>query len=293
MGKRIVAGLIDLGIAGIASVLFMSLASTIFGREFLYYSIIIPVGYFFYMTIMELANDGKTAGRVAMKIYVHGKNGKAPSSVDYIVRNIVKTMPVLIVVLFPKIWIGTLIIAGIYFMVPLVHSKKLAIHDLVGATIVCAVEPEETKVFAVEADVPVKEAPQVKQEVKQEVRQEAKPEIETKPEIKPENKVMYGLYCMSGMYKGMFVPLTRDVVMGRAFNCNLVFKEDTPRISRSHCIVTCNEKDGIVMVTDLNSSYGTYLDKDVRIPAGKPVVLKVGEEFLIGVNERFRVEIKS
>ena len=40
--------------------------------------------------------------------------------------------------------------------------------DSVGGAICTHItEPEETKVFAVEADVPVKEAPQVKQEVKQ------------------------------------------------------------------------------------------------------------------------------
>lgn len=292
MGKRITAGLIDIGIAAVASLILMCLAALSFGRGVLYYSIMIPIIYFFYMTIMELVNEGQTIGRMIMGLCINGKNGKAPSSVDYIVRNIVKTMPVLVIILFPRIWIITLLLAGIYFLVPLVHNKNLAIHDIVGATVVdvcifeekVVVEKEEVKEKDIIKTEPVKEAEVKKQEESvDELSKQGVVEQQEPVQVQP------GIFGVSGMYEGAFIPLTRAIIMGRSHTCNLVFQDDAPRISRRHCSVTYSMNDDTFILTDMESTYGTYLADNTMIPTGKSVLLKEGEEFLVGLNERFRV----
>jgi len=304
MGKRIAAGLIDIGVVAAASLILMCLAAISFGRGVLFYSIMIPIIYFFYMTIMELVSNGQTIGRMVMKLRVNGKNGKAPSSVDYIVRNIVKTMPVLIIILFPRIWIITLLLAGIYFLVPLVHSKNLAIHDIVGATVVDVCTLEEV----VEKEKEVKEKEIIKIEPAEEekipcgeigqlamnmvidaIKAEAEAKKQEVLEKQESAQAQPGLYGVSGMYEGAFIPLTRAVIMGRSHTCNLVFHEDAPRISRRHCSVTYSMNDDTFILTDMESTYGTYLGDNIMVPTGKSVLLKEGEEFLVGLNERFKV----
>lgn len=288
MGKRITAGLIDIGIAAVASLILMCLAALSFGSRVLYYSIMIPIIYFFYMTIMELVNEGQTIGRMIMGLCINGKNGKAPSSVDYIVRNIVKTMPALVIILFPRIWIITLLLAGIYFLVPLVHNKNLAIHDIVGATVVEVSSLEEKVINENEVN---KESEIIKIEPAADNHEAGEKELLNQEKVKKQENIQIqpGLYGVSGMYEGAFIPLTRAIIIGRSHSCNLVFQDDAPRISRRHCSVTYSMNDDTFVLTDMESTYGTYLADGTMIPTGKSVLLKEGEEFLVGLNERFRV----
>lgn len=288
MGKRITAGLIDIGIAAVASLILMCLAALSFGSRVLYYSIMIPIIYFFYMTIMELVNEGQTIGRMIMGLCINGKNGKAPSSVDYIVRNIVKTMPALVIILFPRIWIITLLLAGIYFLVPLVHNKNLAIHDIVGATVVEVSSLEEKVINENEVN---KESEIIKIEPAADNHEAGEKELLNQEKVKKQENIQIqpGLYGVSGMYEGAFIPLTRAIIIGRSHTCNLVFQDDAPRISRRHCSVTYSMNDDTFVLTDMESTYGTYLADGTMIPTGKSVLLKEGEEFLVGLNERFRV----
>lgn len=288
MGRRITAGLIDIGIAAVASLILMCLAALSFGSRVLYYSIMIPIIYFFYMTIMELVNEGQTIGRMIMGLCINGKNGKAPSSVDYIVRNIVKTMPALVIILFPRIWIITLLLAGIYFLVPLVHNKNLAIHDIVGATVVEVSSLEEKVINENEVN---KESEIIKIEPAANNHEAGEKELLNQEKVKKQENIQIqpGLYGVSGMYEGAFIPLTRAIIIGRSHTCNLVFQDDAPRISRRHCSVTYSMNDDTFVLTDMESTYGTYLADGTMIPTGKSVLLKEGEEFLVGLNERFRV----
>lgn len=288
MGRRITAGLIDIGIAAVASLILMCLAALSFGSRVLYYSIMIPIIYFFYMTIMELVNEGQTIGRMIMGLCINGKNGKAPSSVDYIVRNIVKTMPALVIILFPRIWIITLLLAGIYFLVPLVHNKNLAIHDIVGATVVEVSSLEEKVINENEVN---KESEIIKIEPAADNHEAGEKELLNQEKVKKQENIQIqpGLYGVSGMYEGAFIPLTRAIIIGRSHTCNLVFQDDAPRISRRHCSVTYSMNDDTFVLTDMESTYGTYLADGTMIPTGKSVLLKEGEEFLVGLNERFRV----
>lgn len=267
MGKRIVAGLIDMGVTAVVAAIFMFSAASIAGKEIRNYAIIFPILLFFYMAVMDLTNDGQTLGRKIVKEQVVGKNGKRPSAVDFVVRNLVKTMPILIIVMFPNIWIITIVIAGIYFLVPFIN-KGYAIHDMVGATTVNTCKSDKRD----EGD----------ENVSGEVKEEKK--VATR-----EQEPVPGLYGVSGMYEDTFIPLTRKVTLGRSTTCNLVFEEDAPRISRRHCSVAYREADDTYILTDLESSYGTFLEDGSRIPAGKAVLLEEGEVFSLGQSEQFRV----
>jgi len=297
MGKRIIAGLIDMGIKAVVEAVSMAVAASAFDKKFMNYAILVPILYFFYMAVMELVHKGQTVGRIIMQERVIGTNNKMPSPVDLVVRNIVKTMPVLVFVLFPEIWLVTLVLAGIYWLVPLVHSKNLAIHDMVGATVVCSCKVEGKSVSTVskEMEENVLGVKNSREELGKVVSEATSRQLEfvEKSAIEIKSEVQYGIFGLSGLYEGAFLPLTRAVVMGRSHTCNLVFPEDAPRISRRHCSVTCNMTDGTFILTDLESTYGTYLGEEFKLPAGKSVLLKEGEEFYIGEKERFRVGRKS
>lgn len=70
---------------------------------------------------------------------------------------------------------------------------------------------------------------------------------------------------VSGAYAGQKIPLYLPMVLGRQpRDCQLLFPPDTPGVSRRHCrLELCW---GSILVTDLNSSYGTYLDGERLLP---------------------------
>ena len=70
------------------------------------------------------------------------------------------------------------------------------------------------------------------------------------------------------------------VVFGRSRReCDVVFPDNTKGISRRHCRV---EKSGNgAMITDLGSSYGTFLNGR-KLPPNTPTPLNVGDSFWLG-----------
>lgn len=67
--------------------------------------------------------------------------------------------------------------------------------------------------------------------------------------------------------------------LGRDPGCAVVLPENAPGVSRVHCRLEV--QDDKLILTDLNSSYGTYIHRK-RIPANTPVALKVGSSFCLG-----------
>lgn len=63
--------------------------------------------------------------------------------------------------------------------------------------------------------------------------------------------------------------------------CQIVMS-NTPGVSRCHCYVTYSAESGMYIVTDHNSSYGTYTQSDVRISSHSGVALRRGDRFYIG-----------
>ena len=76
--------------------------------------------------------------------------------------------------------------------------------------------------------------------------------------------------------------LTDDaIVLGRDASCRIVFKEDTPGISRKHCALTWDADKQCFVLMDLGSSYGTYLKDGTKLQPKKAYRLQPGDCFYL------------
>lgn len=65
--------------------------------------------------------------------------------------------------------------------------------------------------------------------------------------------------------------------MGRdPATCHIVFEKNMPGISGRHCQVSYQAADDSFVLTDLGSSFGTYLDHGKKLPAQVPEKLMAG-----------------
>lgn len=89
---------------------------------------------------------------------------------------------------------------------------------------------------------------------------------------------------MTAQHNGMRVTVKgRQVVIGRDPSvCAIVFREGTPGVSGRHCSVTWDENSGDFILTDLKSSYGTYLLNGQRLIPGVGQRLRAGDSFYLG-----------
>lgn len=100
---------------------------------------------------------------------------------------------------------------------------------------------------------------------------------------------------LSPQHSGMRLSLkNRQVVIGRdASICTLVYEEGTAGVSGKHCSLIWDEISGEFILTDLNSTYGTFLYTGKRMDAGIPYHLKAGESFYLGDSKNMlRVEME-
>ena len=73
------------------------------------------------------------------------------------------------------------------------------------------------------------------------------------------------------------------LMIGRdAANCNIVYREGTAGVSGRHCTVEWKPETGEFYVTDLKSTYGTFLMNGQRLQPNVPYRLKAGESFCVG-----------
>lgn len=100
------------------------------------------------------------------------------------------------------------------------------------------------------------------------------------------------LWCIAGNYANNYISLKQEILFGRDHSCNLVFPADMPFVSRKHCVLKYDWKKEMFCLTDLNSSYGTFLGNGKKLSPGESVWLAINEEFYIGKGERFRVGIR-
>lgn len=92
---------------------------------------------------------------------------------------------------------------------------------------------------------------------------------------------------LSSQHNGATYQLNgRQILLGRDMsNCTVIFREGTPGVSNRHCSVAFDESTGEFIVTDLKSSYGTFLANGQRMKQGVAYRLKSGEQFYLGSNE--------
>ena len=78
----------------------------------------------------------------------------------------------------------------------------------------------------------------------------------------------------------------QQIFIGRNVNvCAVVFQEGTPGVSGRHCSLAYNGATGDFILTDLNSSYGTYLADGTKLNPGVPYHLRAGDRFYLGDKE--------
>lgn len=89
---------------------------------------------------------------------------------------------------------------------------------------------------------------------------------------------------MSVQHGGMVVQLHHQPVqVGRdSATCRLVFREDTPGVSSRHCQIYFDEQNQVFVVTDLGSTYGTFLAGGQRIAPESPVKLPPKSSIYLG-----------
>lgn len=85
---------------------------------------------------------------------------------------------------------------------------------------------------------------------------------------------------LSGQYANQVFPVNDSMVFGRNLDsCNVLFPDNTKGISRMHCKV--ENIEGKISITDLGSSYGTFVN-GMKLQPYAPRVLNVGDTFYLG-----------
>ena len=100
-------------------------------------------------------------------------------------------------------------------------------------------------------------------------------------QAKPASPVLRSL---SPQHGGMVVQIHHQPVqLGRdGAVCRLVYQEGTPGVSSKHCQIYFDEKEGVFVVTDLNSTYGTFLAGGQRIAPNTPTKLSPKTSIYLG-----------
>lgn len=89
----------------------------------------------------------------------------------------------------------------------------------------------------------------------------------------------YRLVGTEGHYAGKRIALDHELKLGRNPSSDLDFPTDTPGISGSHCLLT--PRTDCVLLTDLGSTYGTYLANGTRLTPHQSVKLQSGDRFYL------------
>lgn len=106
--------------------------------------------------------------------------------------------------------------------------------------------------------------------------------------VKKGGKAAYTLCAVAGPLQGMTWPVKKAVTVGRDPSCTVAYPGGTNGVSRNHCRIEV--KNGQVTVTDLGSSYGTYVGGR-KLSPNVPVAIRQGTEICIG-GEQVRLVLR-
>lgn len=91
----------------------------------------------------------------------------------------------------------------------------------------------------------------------------------------------YTLTAISGALKGQSFPLGNgEILLGRGTDCRIRFPADTAGVSGRHCALSI-APGGTVTLTDVGSTYGTYLSNGQRLIPNCPQPIHPGDTFLL------------
>ncbi len=83
------------------------------------------------------------------------------------------------------------------------------------------------------------------------------------------------------------------IILGRNPEiCKVLFDGKTPGVSGKHCEVLYRPAKGSFLVTDLGSTYGTFIRGGEKLIPDQPAELRSGEEFFLGTaDQTFEVRL--
>lgn len=89
---------------------------------------------------------------------------------------------------------------------------------------------------------------------------------------------------VSGMsLQASLSPQGQPLFIGRnQTTCSLVFPNNTPGVSGRHCSLSWDNVSACFILTDLQSTYGTYLENGQKLAPGVACRLRSGERFYLG-----------
>lgn len=92
------------------------------------------------------------------------------------------------------------------------------------------------------------------------------------------------LRSMAAQHNGMAIVVgAAPILIGRdPANCKLVYAEGTKGVSGRHCSISYDASTGEFIITDLRSTYGTFLMNGQKLNADVPYRIKSGGSFYLG-----------
>lgn len=92
------------------------------------------------------------------------------------------------------------------------------------------------------------------------------------------------LRSMAAQHNGMALVVgSTPILIGRdPANCKLVYADGTKGVSGRHCSISYDASTGEFIITDLRSTYGTFLMNGQKLNADVPYRLKSGGSFYVG-----------
>lgn len=100
-----------------------------------------------------------------------------------------------------------------------------------------------------------------------------------------------GIKCISGPMMGQVYGVgPQGMIIGRDHDCAIRFPANQPGISRHHC--SLRWEGGVLMLTDMGSSHGTFLQNGTRLSSQYPTQVPANTRFyLANTSNMFQVVI--
>ena len=104
------------------------------------------------------------------------------------------------------------------------------------------------------------------------------------PGMAPGGNLRGVVRSMSAQHNGQTFPVgNAPLMIGRdPTTCQIVFAKDTTGVSGKHCTVYFDAAAGSFTLTDIGSTYGTYLSNGLKLTPHTPVSIKPGDTFCVG-----------
>lgn len=88
------------------------------------------------------------------------------------------------------------------------------------------------------------------------------------------------LECIAGPLRGQSYPVgSSGLMFGRDVDCSVRFPANTSGVSRHHCMVRWQQ--GVPVIEDLGSGYGTFMGDGRRLPPNYPMQVAPGSRFYL------------